>query len=901
MMSIIRSLVLGIVLLGLFTVAQASRDDVLIIVNDNSVDSPQVGAYYAHQRDIDPANIVRVKVPNSYFINWDDFRRLRDQIIHFMQANTLSDPTLTPVVCTDGEPPHYCQAAMDQLRAQTRIRYLVTTRGVPTRMTVDGSPLHWPVAPTSVDNYLKYWLINYFTDDIPLKFTERETAFGDGSGMRLVKPAIDRELIVGRIDGLDLNSARALVDRSVAAERAGIYGTWFGSTKFFKWRDEATGTTIYPKSGSSLLGWRYALGLWDEDRPECTDYLDFSGILPEGKAPAHCRVQLNDNSNPSIRPGTRSYPAPGNVASRQPLAVNAQGYQGWLDGQRAVGSFDAVLNWRKNDQCTVTLCDNADDPEACRDNSSDVFAELNSNCVGVADGFIGYNHQSWPVSYLAVWPTGWQGPGSGDVDQLAFPEVRTDKGSGDKFSLWFRNTDQVDKPRCYASSDFSQEPNRSCVDARRLVLTQTIPLADTPFDASNPPAYRVRFRYQYKDFTRPVNLNMKFLVHETGTAGNVRVDYGTRTMAILDEEEEDDWQTARVTIRLDPALHTASSYDSITISFETSAAFTGELGIDRVSVKKTGDQAELAINGSFAEGHRQVSSGDHAATFLNRLSGTAFWGSVSHHQSAGCAFCFNGLQMHAYFMRGLPLGDAVWFNESNNSGILYGDPLYSPAAVRLNPIQVTDTPSGLVELYGSTVNGRNPAEVTTTYRVDVCPGDDFFVCNLTPLSWQATGISGQGGRENALLGTLDTTAMASGDHTLRLSVTSIHTESGQSRVINDFQSFNIPVPPDADSDGIADASDNCLLVVNPDQRDTDADGFGNFCDTDLDNDGVTGLSDYTLFTLVYFTDVPNVEPYTLADHADFNNDAAVNLSDFSVLRGSFGKVPGPSCCGVVAP
>ena len=31
---------------------------------------------------------------------------------------------------------------MDQLRAHTRIRYLVTTRGVPTRMTVDGSTLY---------------------------------------------------------------------------------------------------------------------------------------------------------------------------------------------------------------------------------------------------------------------------------------------------------------------------------------------------------------------------------------------------------------------------------------------------------------------------------------------------------------------------------------------------------------------------------------------------------------------------------------------------------------------------------------------------------------------------------------------------------------------------------------
>ncbi|MEN8762577.1 MAG: hypothetical protein ABF290_09090, partial [Thiogranum sp.] len=72
----------------------ALRDDVLVVVNDNSIDSPTLGAYYAQQRDIDPANIVHVRVPDSYFISWDAFRSLRDQLIAFMQANTLDDPAL---------------------------------------------------------------------------------------------------------------------------------------------------------------------------------------------------------------------------------------------------------------------------------------------------------------------------------------------------------------------------------------------------------------------------------------------------------------------------------------------------------------------------------------------------------------------------------------------------------------------------------------------------------------------------------------------------------------------------------------------------------------------------------------------------------------------------------------
>ena len=48
---------------------------------------------------------------------------------------------------------------------------------------------------------------------------------------------------------------------------------------------------------------------------------------------------------------------------------------------------------------------------------------------------------------------------------------------------------------------------------------------------------------------------------------------------------------------------------------------------------------------------------------------------------------------------------------------------------------------------------------------------------------------------------------------------------------------------DRDGDGVEDARDNCRDIPNPDQRDTDGDGFGNACDPDLDNDGVVSTRD----------------------------------------------------------
>jgi hypothetical protein len=90
---------------------------------------------------------------------------------------------------------------------------------------------------------------------------------------------------------------------------------------------------------------------------------------------------------------------------------------------------------------------------------------------------------------------------------------------------------------------------------------------------------------------------------------------------------------------------------------------------------------------------------------------------------------------------------------------------------------------------------------------------------------------------------------------------------------------------DTDGDGVDDTIDNCTLVANPNQIDSNGDGFGNFCDADLNNDGTVDLSDFSLFRIAFGT--------TDAD-ADFNEDGMVNLSDFSIFRTSFGGEPGPS-------
>ena len=89
---------------------------------------------------------------------------------------------------------------------------------------------------------------------------------------------------------------------------------------------------------------------------------------------------------------------------------------------------------------------------------------------------------------------------------------------------------------------------------------------------------------------------------------------------------------------------------------------------------------------------------------------------------------------------------------------------------------------------------------------------------------------------------------------------------------------------DSDGDGVPDSADNCTIVENPAQRDTDGDGFGNACDTDLNNDNVTNVIDLGLLRLVFFTADPD---------ADFNGDGVVNVIDLGLMRLFFFQAPGP--------
>ncbi len=95
----------------------------------------------------------------------------------------------------------------------------------------------------------------------------------------------------------------------------------------------------------------------------------------------------------------------------------------------------------------------------------------------------------------------------------------------------------------------------------------------------------------------------------------------------------------------------------------------------------------------------------------------------------------------------------------------------------------------------------------------------------------------------------------------------------------------VTAPPDTDTDGILDADDNCTLVANPDQTDTDQDSYGNACDADFNQSGSVDFADLATLKSVFFTSDPL---------ADLDNSGSVDFADLARFKSLFFKSPGPS-------
>ncbi len=99
--------------------------------------------------------------------------------------------------------------------------------------------------------------------------------------------------------------------------------------------------------------------------------------------------------------------------------------------------------------------------------------------------------------------------------------------------------------------------------------------------------------------------------------------------------------------------------------------------------------------------------------------------------------------------------------------------------------------------------------------------------------------------------------------------------------------------PDTDGDGVRDGADNCTLVANATQVDSNGDGYGNFCDADINDSGLTTATDFNLLrACINQAGVPSGTATCQA--SDMNGSGLVTSTDFNLLRARINTAPGPS-------
>lgn len=86
-----------------FAQAPVDYNDVIVVINENSDVSKEIGEYFARQRSVPERNIARISVPAKETINDEEFQDLRSQVESFITGNDMTD-TINYIVLTKGVP-----------------------------------------------------------------------------------------------------------------------------------------------------------------------------------------------------------------------------------------------------------------------------------------------------------------------------------------------------------------------------------------------------------------------------------------------------------------------------------------------------------------------------------------------------------------------------------------------------------------------------------------------------------------------------------------------------------------------------------------------------------------------------------------------------------------------------
>jgi len=618
-------------------------EQTLVVYNANSPESQSLAGYYAEKRGVAPSHLCPLYLPPGVVATGDQLVAARARVLEHCICPLLPAP------------PDPCDASrVGAIREVSPISHLVVMRGVPMWLVDlpagfgEPSPPHFRTEyeGVSLDYHLARLL---YADPDPLTGTvlgpSHWTAPGPtfssywvsvAAALPPVSPSRDRLTAYGRVEGVDEARTRLLIDRTLAAEQAGISGKLV--------------TQHEPAANVAGIFRELTQG----GPPGC---------VPQGGA-GTCRTEWS---------GLGTIPGADELAVGVGMYIgsSAEGVKqkGFTTDDRSGGA--AIADWRRSaGPCTPWCRDLATQPEvdACRAASQDYFRELDTACVGGAPGLLGAQNRSYPVGYMGFYPQGWQTL-SGERGIVSPPRVLEGGGyqpaspPGEDSFLRIGGVDAVPAPQC-------EGPPGVLAPCRERVRLQ-LERHGVPAPADG----RVRLRFRYRNAENADSPGAQLLA--TARRGVV----AGPAVGVSLVEASSSWRA------YDEVLQAPAGDGSIAVELYTSDAVYGVVDVDAVEIlaEATGEPLLQADVGGFAAGPpRHTADGDWAAVAIERLGAIAWWGSQGHALYGGHGF-FAGREKAGVeaFFGGRTLGEAIMRIGSGQAGLFVGDPLFRPAAVRL--------------------------------------------------------------------------------------------------------------------------------------------------------------------------------------------------------------------------
>jgi len=203
----------------------AGGDEVVVIYNASMPESKSVAEYYAKARQVPHKQIYGFRMTTNEVISRDEFRdSLQLPLARRLESDGLWQFGSVTNTATNGQPQR-----VERLVVASKIRYAVLCYGVPLKIAPDSN---WHDSTNTnmraelrrneaaVDSELA-WL-PLVQVNVPLDGPLRNWFYGT-TNAALLNPT-NGILLVSRLDGPSADIARSLVDKSLAAERDGLWG-----------------------------------------------------------------------------------------------------------------------------------------------------------------------------------------------------------------------------------------------------------------------------------------------------------------------------------------------------------------------------------------------------------------------------------------------------------------------------------------------------------------------------------------------------------------------------------------------------------------------------------------------------------------------------------------------------